>query len=229
MDLSLAFLLGSLGSLHCAAMCGPLLLALPVLSGGAGQFVAGRLIYQFGRVTTYALLGLFAGGLGHSVALAGWQRWLSITFGVAILLGWLVSRKVALSAPVVRLVAQLKAAMSVQLRRRSVASLALLGMLNGLLPCGLVYVALAGAVTRGSWGGGVIYMTVFGLGTLPMMLTIGLSGRLLPLAWRLQLRRAIPLGVCLLAFLLILRGMALGIPYVSPALVAGVPANCCAH
>ena len=229
MDYPLAIMLGLLGSLHCAAMCGPLMLALPVSPGGPVQVVAGRLIYQLGRVTTYGLLGLVAGLIGKSIFLAGCQRWLSIALGVAILVGFLVSKKVAVSAPVVRLVAKLKTAMSAQLQRRNFRSLGLLGMLNGLLPCGLVYVALAGAVAQGSFMAGIGFMVLFGLGTLPMLLAISLSGRLFPVAWRQKLRGAIPAGVCVLALLLILRGLALGIPYVSPTLEAGVPANCCAH
>ncbi len=217
MDFGIAFALGLLGSLHCAAMCGSLLLALPVAAGGAGRFIAGRVIYQLGRVLTYALLGVLAGGLGQSVFLAGCQRWLSIALGVAVLVGFFVSKKVAVSAPVVRLVMGLKILMAAQLRRRDFSSLALLGMLNGLLPCGLVYAALANAATAKNISASVAQMAVFGLGTLPMMLAIGLSGRMFPLSWRMKLRAAIPVGVCLLAALLILRGLALGIPYVSPA------------
>jgi sulfite exporter TauE/SafE len=228
MDFGIAIALGLLGSLHCAAMCGPLMLALPVPASGAGRFVAGRVVYHLGRVTTYCLLGVVAGLIGKSIFLAGLQRWLSIALGAAILLGFLASKKISVSAPVVRLVARLKAAMSAQLRQRTFRSLALLGLLNGLLPCGLVYVALAGAVARGNLLDSIFYMLLFGLGTLPTMLGISFSGKLFPLTLRLKLRNAIPLGVCLLAGLLILRGLALGIPYVSPTLVAGVPANCCA-
>jgi sulfite exporter TauE/SafE len=227
MDFGIAFALGLLGSLHCAAMCGPLMLALPAPSGGAGRFLAGRIFYQLGRIATYCLLGVVAGLIGKSIFLAGLQRWLSIALGASILIGFLLSKKVALSAPVVRLVMQLKSAMSAQLRRRSFCSFILLGMLNGLLPCGLVYVAMAGAVSCGSLLNGIAYMAMFGLGTMPTMLGISLSGKLFPVSFRLKLRGAIPIGICLLAGLLILRGMALGIPYVSPALIAGVPASCC--
>ncbi len=227
MDFGIAFALGLLGSLHCAAMCGPLMLALPAPSGGAGRFLAGRIFYQLGRIATYGLLGVAAGIIGKSIFLAGLQRWLSIALGVSILIGFLLSKKVALSAPVVRLVMQLKSAMSAQMRRRGFRSLILLGMLNGLLPCGLVYVAMAGAVSRGSLLEGIAYMAMFGLGTLPTMLGISLSGKMFPLAFRLKLRSAIPVGVCLLAGLLILRGLALGIPFVSPAFIGGVPASCC--
>jgi sulfite exporter TauE/SafE len=148
--------------------------------------------------------------------------------GVAILAGFSISKKVAVSAPVVRLVTRLKTAMSAQLRHRSFRSLALLGMLNGLLPCGLVYVALAGAVSRGTLRDGIFYMALFGLGTLPTLLGISFSGRMFPVALRLRLRGVIPFGVLLVAGMLILRGLALGIPYLSPALIAGVPASCCA-
>ena len=228
MDFFIALALGLVGSLHCAAMCGPLMLALPVPTAGAAGFLAGRTIYQLGRVSTYCLLGILAGWAGQTVLLAGAQRWLSISLGIAILLGLLFSRKVALAAPVIQLVGYLKRAMSAQLRQRSFRSLALLGALNGLLPCGLVYVALAGAVARGTPAGAVAYMALFGLGTTPTMLAIGLSAKMFPASWRLRFRSAIPAGLCLVAGLLILRGMGLGIPYVSPTLVAGLPA-CCLH
>jgi sulfite exporter TauE/SafE len=227
-DLWTAFVLGLVGGLHCVGMCGPLALALPVPLGGRVSFVAGRLLYNLGRVVTYALLGLVFGLVGRTLLLAGLQRWLSIGLGLALIVGWLTSRRLATSLPVAHVVDRLKSGMGGLLRQRSVASLAALGLLNGLLPCGLVYVALAGAVARGSQLDGILYMAVFGLGTLPMMLGISLSGRLFPLAFRLKLRRAIPVGICLLAGLLILRGMALGIPYVSPDLSSGTP-GCCAH
>lgn len=225
MNFSLAIALGLLGSLHCAAMCGPLQLALPLPPGGAGRVVTGRLLYQAGRIFTYGLLGVIAGLAGKSLFLIGLQRWLSLALGLAILAGFFLSKKVALSAPVVRLVMRLKTAMSAQLQRQTLRSLTLLGALNGLLPCGLVYVALAGALATGSFAGSILFMVLFGVGTLPMMLAVSLSGRILPLSFRTRLRNAIPVGVCLVAALLILRGLALGIPYLSPDLAAG--GGCC--
>ena len=226
MDLGIAFILGFLGSLHCAAMCGPLMLALPVPSGGPGRFAAGRIVYQLGRITTYCLLGVVAGLAGKSLLLAGFQRGISITLGIAVFLGFLLSKKIAMAAPVIRLVTHLKTAMGMQLQRRSFSSLALLGLLNGLLPCGLVYVALAGAVSGDGMLASVGYMAAFGMGTLPMLLAIGFSGKMFPISWRLKLRGTIPVGVCLLAALLILRGLSLGIPYLSPDLSSGTP-SCC--
>ena len=224
MDYVLAIALGLLGSLHCAAMCGPLQLALPLPPGGVGRVVSNRLVYQLGRLLTYGLLGIIAGLAGKSLWLMGVQRWLSLALGIGILAGFFLSKRAALSAPVVTLVLRLKSAMGAQLHKPTLRSLLLLGALNGLLPCGLVYVAMAGAVATGSLGGAVGFMFLFGLGTVPTMLAVSLSGRILPLAIRQRLRLAIPVGVCLLATLLIVRGLALGIPYLSPDLAAG---SCC--
>jgi sulfite exporter TauE/SafE len=222
-----ALILGLVGSLHCAGMCGPLALAVPVTGNTGMGFITGRLAYNLGRIVTYCLLGLLFGLAGRTLVLAGIQRWASIALGLLLLIGLFSSRHLALWKPIIALVEQLKFRMSYQLRRRSLLSLVLLGLFNGLLPCGLVYVACAGATATGSWLAGVEYMAGFGLGTVPMMLGIGLSGRLIPFALRLQLRKAIPISVFVLACLLILRGLGLGIPYVSPDLAAN-HASCCA-
>jgi hypothetical protein len=184
------------------------------------------LAYNAGRIVTYCALGLVFGTVGRTLMLAGVQRWASIVLGVSLLGGLFFSRKLALWRPMTAFVEILKGRMSWLLRRRSFSSLALLGLFNGLLPCGLVYVAGAGATASGSPLDGIRYMAAFGLGTVPMILGIGLSGRLMPLAFRLQLRKAIPVSIFLVASLLILRGLSLGIPYVSPDLSAANP-SCC--
>jgi hypothetical protein len=217
--------LGLIGSLHCAGMCGPLLLALPGSGSVSCGFFAGRLAYNLGRILTYCSLGVVFGLVGGSLALAGVQRWVSIVLGIALLLGLFSSRKLAMWAPLITLVGRLKTRMANLLRQRSFSSLLTLGLLNGLLPCGLVYVACAAAVATGGFYSGIEYMAGFGLGTTPMMLGIGLSGRLVPLGLRLRLRKAIPVSVFVLGLLLILRGLGLGIPYVSPDLAS--PASCC--
>jgi sulfite exporter TauE/SafE len=224
MDLLTALILGLVGSLHCAGMCGPLALALPAPGRTRTGFVIGRLAYNLGRIATYCLLGVVFGIVGQTLLLAGLQRWVSIALGVSLFLGLFASRRLALWRPVTALVAQIRYRMSGLLRRRSFSSLALLGLLNGLLPCGLVYVACAGATATGSIVAAVRYMTAFGVGTVPMMLAVGLLGTLMPVGLRLNLRKAIPVSVFLLASLLILRGMSLGIPYLSPDLAAG---HCC--
>jgi sulfite exporter TauE/SafE len=225
MDYWTAFILGLAGSLHCAGMCGPLALALPNGHASASRFVLGRTAYNLGRIATYCLLGLTFGFLGKTLALAGIQRWVSITLGLSLLVGLFASRRLALSGPVSALVARLKSGMSILLRRRSLASLAVLGLFNGLLPCGLVYVACAGATATGAVQASVGYMAVFGVGTLPLMLAISLTGKLVPSSLRLRLQKAVPVSVFLVALLLILRGLSLGVPYLSPDLASAMP--CC--
>lgn len=226
MELWTAFILGLVGSLHCAGMCGPLALALPVSGNSNLTFATGRLAYNLGRIVTYCLLGVMFGVVGKTLLLAGVQRWVSIALGVALLGGLFASRKLSLIKPVTALVGWLKLKMSALLRQRSFLALTTLGMLNGLLPCGLVYVAGAGATVAGGVLDSIFYMAAFGAGTVPMMLAIGLSGKLVPFSLRLKLQRAIPISVFILATLLILRGMSLGIPFVSPDLSSG-SLSCC--
>ncbi len=227
MDLWTAFILGLAGSLHCAGMCGPLALALPTPDHRLTPLLAGRLAYNAGRVVTYCLLGLLFGLLGKVFAVAGLQQTLSIALGVALLLGLFLSPKLVRWFPITRTVNALKHRMAGLLRQRSFTALTVLGLLNGLLPCGLVYVACAGAAATGDLLKGAEYMAVFGIGTVPMMLAISLSGSLVPIRIRLKLTKAVPVAVGLLAALLILRGMSLGIPYISPNLSADKPASCC--
>jgi len=226
MDLWTAFLLGLVGSLHCAGMCGPLALALPPAGDTTPGYVVGRVAYNLGRIATYCLLGILFGLVGWTFLLAGVQRWVSIALGVALLLGLFASRKLVRWNPAALVVSHLKSRMAGLLRRRSFASLAVLGLLNGLLPCGLVYAACAAAATTGSVLAGAQYMAVFGVGTVPMMLAISLSGKLVPVSLRLKLRKAIPVCLFLLGTLLILRGMSLDIPYLSPDM-SDNGASCC--
>lgn len=222
-----AFLLGLAGSLHCAGMCGPLALALPATGSGSAGYVAGRLAYQAGRIATYSLLGVLFGWLGRSLAVVGVQRWVSLAAGVLILAGLGLSGRSNGGAALTRAVTGLKSAFRGLLQRRTVASLGLLGLLNGLLPCGLVYAACAGAAALGGWVDGIQYMVLFGIGTLPVMLGISLSGRAVPVAWRLRWQQLAPLSVAVVGVLLILRGLALGIPYLSPDLIpaGGTPCH----
>ncbi len=221
-----AFLLGLAGSLHCAGMCGPLTLALPATGSGPVGFFAGRLAYNLGRVTTYTALGSVVGLVGHSLALAGIQRWVSMAAGSAILAGVFFGQRAIGGGLAGAGVRQLKNALAVVLRRRSLSSLWTLGLLNGLLPCGMVYAAAAGALAAGSWGSSIAYMVLFGAGTFPVMLGISLSGRAIPATFRIRLQQLVPFSAAAVGLLLILRGMSLGIPYLSPTLAAGGCVNC---
>lgn len=227
MELWTAFMLGLVGSLHCAGMCGPLALALPVAGKTRSDFVLGRLLYNLGRILTYMLLGAVFGLVGQSFALAGFQKWVSLVAGVAILLGLVASLRIGLGLPITKSVMWLKASVGRLLQQRTFGSLFLLGSLNGLLPCGLVYVAATAAAATGSLQLGVFSMALFGMGTLPVMLGMGLAGRKLQGMLNFKLQRLVPISLAVLGVLLILRGMELGIPYVSPVLgVDGGGAHC---
>lgn len=216
-----ALLSGLIGSLHCLGMCGPIVLMLPTGTGSKIAFLLGRLAYNLGRIITYAIMGAICGMLGHLVMLAGLQQVLSIAAGIVILLIFITPRRFIrrVSPSFVRsLTGKLQKIWSKLLGSAGVLSLLLIGLLNGLLPCGLVYVSLAAASTTGSAIGGLLYMVIFGLGTIPLMLVFSLFSGLLPNRIRLWATKLIPIGAIVLAVLLILRGLSLGIPYISPNL-----------
>jgi uncharacterized protein len=222
-----AFVLGLVGSLHCAGMCGPLALALPVVGNTRVSFTVSRFLYNAGRLLTYCVIGALFGVLGRSLSMAGLQRWVSVGAGILLLLGLMISTRAATKLPAWQTVAFLKRAFGSLLRRRTFASLFLLGAINGLLPCGLVYVAAAGATATGDVLSALFYMLAFGAGTLPVMLGFGLAGKRLQIVFRFRMQKLIPISVTLLALLLLARGMSLGIPYLSPDLSAASPAGSC--
>ena len=205
---------GALGSVHCVGMCGPLALSLPGADRLPGRFLVERLLYNGGRVVTYAVLGGLVGLVGRVVSLAGFQQVLSIGIGTAMVL-------VAIVPWVSRQVRRLEQAPSAFLRRVTApigtlyrsggpAAMLLIGLLNGLLPCGFVYAALATAVTAGDPLASMTFMAAFGVGTGPAMLGVSLLGRLASTAWRTRLQRWMPAGLAAVGLLLIVRGLALG-------------------
>jgi sulfite exporter TauE/SafE len=205
---------GALGSVHCVGMCGPLALSLPGADRLPGRFLVERLLYNGGRVVTYAVLGGLVGLVGRVVSLAGFQQVLSIGIGTAMVL-------VAIVPWVSRQVRRLEQAPSAFLRRVTApigtlyrsggpAAMLLIGLLNGLLPCGFVYAALATAVTAGAPLASMTFMAAFGVGTGPAMLGVSLLGRLASTAWRTRLQRWMPAGLAAVGLLLIVRGLALG-------------------
>jgi sulfite exporter TauE/SafE len=226
-----AITLGVLGSFHCVGMCGPIALALPVHHLGTAGKISGLMIYHIGRALTYSLFGAFFGVLGMGVVIAGYQQALSVALGVIILLGLFlpvsgISR--FFSAPFAGLSYKIKSAFSSLFSKRSHTALFITGMLNGLLPCGLVYMALAGATATGDVIKGALFMAVFGLGTLPAMFSVTFfSG--ISVSFRTKIRKYIPMVAGVMALLLILRGLGLGIPYVSPKMSNKVNTehNCC--
>ena len=217
-----ALALGFLGSLHCLGMCGPIAFMLPVDRTSKTKSLGQTFIYHFGRIMSYAILGLLFGLLGKGLSLFGAQQKLSIFMGAfMILLVILPYKKLGrqkLLSPLYKAVSRLKNALGASFKKKSADSFLTIGFLNGFLPCGLVYMALLGATAMGSAAGGSLYMAVFGLGTIPLMTVAVFFGRSIKSGFRQRLQRLIPVFVVIIGLLFILRGMGLGIPYVSPKL-----------
>ena len=226
-----AAVIGLMGSLHCMGMCGPI--AFMLHSRVPGSAWAHTVLYNTGRITTYALLGAIAAAIGQRIAMAGLQQVLSIVSGLLILLILLLNagRKVKWVNVIYEPVATfIRRSMSRILPKPTVPGFYLAGMVNGLLPCGLVYLALAAALNTPGIAEGAVFMAVFGLGTFPAMIFAGMAGRFMNLQRRLKLRRLLPWFTAAVAVLLIVRGLDLGIPYVSPhTSTQGQVMDCCSQ
>jgi hypothetical protein len=227
-----AFMMGLLGSFHCVGMCGPIALSLPLKDTSAWGKFSGALFYNSGRIITYTIFGFLFGSIGKSVAFFGYQQWLSITLGVVIILFIILPKRLAAfknNNVILVFFEKLRAAFGKLFLKKNFSSLFSIGLLNGLLPCGLVYMAAAVAVATGDIVNSMIFMAFFGLGTLPMMWSVAFFGNYVSVGIRQKIRKAYPYMMTLLACLLILRGMGLGIPYVSPKVDVEkkVVQNCC--
>lgn len=204
-------LLGLAGSLHCVGMCGPLLLALPLDAAGKRQVLRQMLVYHAGRILTYAVLGILFGLLGKSLAMAGWQQGLSIAAGVFLLgmalLAWRFERLVTALPGFGAFTQWVKQRIGKLLRQNPNGSLFSIGLLNGLLPCGMVYAALAGAISTVGAAEGGMFMAAFGLGTLPLLLLVNVMGRSFSILVRQKISFAQPILLTLVGLLLLQRGL----------------------
>ena len=217
-----AFTIGFLGSFHCIGMCGPIAIALPVPKSSKLSFFTGRILYNVGRVVTYSFLGLLFGLVGGRIALAGAQQVVSIILGVAIVIAVLLPQQyknIFVQHRLVQKLAQpLKSNISILFKKGTLSSLFLIGILNGFLPCGFVYIGLAGSIASGNAISGAAVMMLFGLGTVPAMFAATVFGKFINIGIRAKLRKIIPVFAILLAAVFIMRGMNLGIPFLSPKL-----------
>jgi sulfite exporter TauE/SafE len=228
-----ALLIGLLGSFHCVGMCGPIVIALPLKDNSWPNRIISSLLYNGGRSITYGIMGLLFGMLGRGLYLGGVQRWVSIALGAIMVLSVFfpaIFRKLSPDNQAGKLIGKLKLLFGKMFLIKSWYSLWVIGLLNGLLPCGLVYVALAGAVLSGNALSGAIYMVIFGIGTIPVMLALSLAGNVASLQVRNRIRRVIPVFIVIIGLLFIVRGLNLGIPYVSPQIEKhSMKAKCCQH
>ncbi|PTL99182.1 MAG: hypothetical protein DA407_16965 [Bacteroidetes bacterium] len=216
-----ALILGLLGSLHCVGMCGPIAFMLPVDRSNSYRKVSQIAVYHFGRLLAYSLIGLVFGLVGKSLYIFGIQQQLSIIIGVLmivlVLIPYQTLGKYNLSRPLNKIISKVKSSLGKALKKKTANTFLTIGFLNGFLPCGLVYMAVFGAVATGSLLEGSLYMVLFGLGTIPLMTSAIYLGKFLNTTIKQRIQKAIPVFVVIIGVLFILRGLGLGIPYLSPA------------
>jgi len=216
-----ALILGLMGSLHCVGMCGPIAFMLPVDRTNNYKKFGQIFIYHFGRLLAYGIIGLVFGLLGKGLSIFGIQQKLSIAIGIIMILVVLIPyntfNKYNLSKPIYKVISKVKNQLGKELKKKSPDTFLTIGFLNGFLPCGLVYMALFGSIAMGDALQGSLYMMLFGVGTLPLMTAAIYFSNLLKGGIRQKVQKAIPVFVIIIGSLFILRGLGLGIPYVSPA------------
>lgn len=207
-EIPLIFAIGLLGSAHCVGMCGGFVLALSQGGGGSSWY---RLwLYFGGKTLTYTLFGVVAGAGGQVLLgmAAGVQTGISLALGLLLVLVGLGLLGLRIRMPGWTGVGEwlpLSRGLAGLLRQNTPWAYLGLGLLNGLLPCGLVYALLAKASVAGSaWAGGVT-MAVFGLATIPALTLLGVGGHRLRPAWRYRLHQASGVLVILLGLLTLLR------------------------
>ncbi len=215
-----ALLLGLLGEIHCVGMCGPIALILPVEGDNFWRKNIKLLLYHTGRMLAYGTLGLIIGFMGKGLQLAGLQQKISLIFGLVMVIAafYPAANFFRFKAPGfwTNFIGKLNAAMRKYLNQRSYHAFFVLGFLNGYLPCGLVYLAMVGALATGNPWEGALYMIFFGLGTTPALYAITLLKTTVSASLRNKLNKLIPIGVAIVGILFILRGLGLNIMYISP-------------
>lgn len=216
-----AVIFGLLGSFHCVGMCGPIAFMLPVDRSNTTRKIFQIFSYHFGRIVAYSMIGLVFGLVGKGLYLFGMQQQLSITIGilmiVVVLLPTRIFNKYNFSKPIYKLISKVKSALGQALKKKTADTFLTIGFLNGFLPCGLVYMAVFASLAMESAFKGSMYMALFGIGTIPLMTSAIYLGKFLNATIKQRIQRAIPVFVVIIGILFILRGMGLGIPYLSPA------------
>lgn len=215
-----AIIFGLLGSFHCVGMCGPIAFMLPVDRTNSFKKISQISAYHIGRLLAYAIIGLCFGLIGKSLNIFGLQQQLSIVIGVLMIVVILIPvhtfNTYNLSKPVFRFISKIKNELGAALKKKSADTFLTIGFLNGFLPCGLVYMAVFASLAIGNAWESSLYMMLFGLGTIPLMTTAIYLGKFLSSTVKQRIQKAIPVFVIIIGLLFILRGLGLGIPYISP-------------
>ena len=216
-----ALALGFASGFHCIGMCGPIALSLGLTKKQAANYYLQNLTYQFGRIVTYSLLGALLGILGQGFEMAGFQKYLTIGAGIMLIIMAVFSfggKDFASKIPFLsQFLFKVKMNLGKFMQKADYKSRFSTGILNGFLPCGMVYMALTASLAAGGIWQSSLFMALFGLGTLPFMFAVVLAGNLISQSLRTKVLKVIPVVMIILGGLFILRGLGLGIPYISPS------------
>mgnify|MGYP001627770843 CR=1 FL=1 len=229
MELWTALGLGFFGSFHCVGMCGPIVLGLPRTSSSLSAITFNAIIYNLGRILIYALFGLTFGFLGKQITLVGFQSTFSIVLGILIILGVLFSTKLypkKRPEVVEKFISAINQAYGILIRKQSKSALFSMGVLNGLLPCAFVYTGLAAAVLTSSPYHSMLYMALFGLGTLPALFTVYVSPNFISMNLRSSIKKYMPYLAFALGSFLVLRGILLQDLKISGAILNTIEPFC---
>ncbi|WP_397446225.1 sulfite exporter TauE/SafE family protein [Polaribacter sp. R77954] len=223
-----AIIFGLLGSFHCIGMCGPIAFMLPVDRHNSVKSFFQIISYHLGRLFTYSLIGLLFGFLGKGFYFFGFQQQLSIIVGVLMILTIIfptILQKLSVSKKISTVILKIKNSLGKELKKKGNDTFFTIGFLNGFLPCGLVYMAVFGAITTSNAFTGSLYMFLFGVGTIPLMTAFVYLGNFTKGSFRKNIQKVIPVMVVFIGALFIVRGLGLGIPYISPAAIVEVAAD----
>jgi len=212
-------ILGLLTSFHCVGMCGPIALSLPLHGDTKWKKLLGGILYNLGRTLTYALMGLAFGLLGHGLSTLGFQKIVSILAGtlmIATVFFPAIFKSNDLDSGLFSFVGSVKKGLKGLFSTKSFWGLFLIGLLNGLLPCGPLYFAVIVSAGTGNVIESVLFMILFGLGTIPLLLAVTIAGNFISVKIRNKINNFIPVIMVIMGILFILRGLSLGIPYLSP-------------
>jgi sulfite exporter TauE/SafE len=201
-------------------MCGPIAMSVPINRKSEFTILTSSFFYHTGRIITYSLLGILVGSIGFGINLVGILQSLSIIAGIGIILyAWRYQLLGQYSDTIFKTVLPYNInsrLMGKVVKNKSPFKPLFLGILNGILPCGMVYTALITSLLTGNAVSGSISMLFFGLGTYPTMIVLMYLTQKTATRFRSKINRFLPIILSIVGLLIVVRGLNLNIPYLSP-------------
>lgn len=211
-----AIILGLGGSLHCVGMCGPLIISIPFEQNTGIKKITAIIVYFFSKAAIYAVMGAFFALIGWSFKIITLQQWLSVVAGIFIILFAVYPLYFQKKLASINFFAALKTSFKKNMLQNTLWSYMQLGALNALLPCGLIYTALLAAAATSSVLKGTLFMFIFGITSAIPLMVLAIAKTGINMSLRQKLRPVTMYLSIIIGLLLIIRGLGLGIPYLSP-------------